>query len=133
MKQEYYKGDPQLPIYSSLCSGFPVHKLIDVILNPDIGPDKTCSVQPLGVMQNAAFLIDIDTVEFDDIKADDLGSWKATGNKKCYFRVLSGAVKYLTTKPVGSMTTDYLLPTRRYFVHLTYDRFHRLIADIQGY
>ena len=32
-----------------------------------------------------AFLIDIDTVAFDDIKADDLGSWKATDNKKVFF------------------------------------------------
>ena len=84
-------------------------------------------------MQNAAFLIDIDVVEFDDIKADDLGSWKATGNKS-FFRVTSsGAVKYLASKPVGSVSTGYLILTRRYFVHLTYDRFHRLIGDIQGY
>ena len=103
------------------------------MLNPDVAPDKICSVQPLGVMQNAAFLIDIDTVDFDDIKADDLGSWKATGNKKSFFHVTSsGVVKYLLSKPVGSVSTDYLLLTRRYFVHLTYDRFHHLIADIQG-
>lgn len=115
-------------------SGFPVHRLIDVILNPDIAPEKICSVQPLGVMQNAAFLIDIDMVEFDDVKADDLGSWKATGNKKSFFRVTSaGAVKYLAAKPIGTVSTEYLLLTRRYFVHLTYDRYHRLIADIQGY
>lgn len=61
-------------------------------------------------MQTAAFLIDIDVVEFDDIKADDLGSWKATGNKKSIFRVTSsGVVKYLASKSVGS---DYLLLTR---------------------
>ena len=114
-----------------MCSGFPVRRLIDIILNPDITPEKICSVQPLGVMQNAAFLIDIDIVEFDDIKADDLGSWKATGNKKTFFRMTSsGRVKYLATKPVGSASTEYLLLTRQYFVHLTYDRFHRLIADI---
>ena len=115
-------------------SGLPVHRLIDVILNPDIAPEKICSVQPLGVMQNAAFLIDIDMVEFDDVKADDLGSWKATGNKKSFFRVTSaGAVKYLAAKHIGTVSTEYLLLTRRYFVHLTYDRYHRLIADIQGY
>ena len=34
-----------------------------------------------------SILIDVDIVEFDDIKADDLGSWKATGNKKTFFRV----------------------------------------------
>ena len=81
-------------------------------------------------MQNAAFLIDIDVVEFDDIKADDLGSWK---EEELFQVTSSGAVKYLASKPVGSVSTGYLLLTRRYFVHLTYDTFHRLIADIQGY
>ena len=38
-----------------------------------------------GVMQNAAFLIDIDMVGFNDGKADNLGSWKARGNKKSFF------------------------------------------------
>ena len=97
-----------------------MHRLIDVMLNPDVAPDKIYSVQPLGVMQSAAFLIDIVTVAFDDIKADDLGSWKATENKKSFFHVTSlGAVKYLLSKPVGSVSTDYLLLTRRYFVYLT--------------
>ena len=90
-------------------SGFPVHRLIDVILNPDIAPEKICSVQPLGVMQNAAFLIDIDMVEFNDVKADNLGSWKATCNKKSFLRVTSaGAVKYLAAKPIGTVSTKYV-------------------------
>ena len=85
-------------------------------------------------MHNAAFLIDIYMVEFDDVKADDFGSWKATGNKKSFFRVTSaGVVKYLAAKPIGIVSTEYLLLTQQYIVHLTYDRFHCLIADIQGY
>ena len=89
-----------------------MHQLIDAMLNPNVAPDKICSVQPLGVMQNAAFLIDINIVAFDDIKADDLGSWKATGNKKSFFHATSsGAVKYLLYKPISSVFTDYLLLT----------------------
>jgi len=55
--------------------------------------DHVCTVQPLGVSQNAVFLIDIDIINFEDLKVDDLGLWKGTGTKKTYFRVLpSGAI-----------------------------------------
>ena len=50
--------------------------------------------QPLGVSQNALFVVDIDVVNFDGLKADDMGSRKGTGIKKMHFRVLSsGAIK----------------------------------------
>ena len=50
--------------------------------------------QPLGVSQNALFVVDIDVVNFDSLKADDMGSWKGTGTKKMHFRVLSsGTIK----------------------------------------
>jgi len=77
-------------------------------MDPDIPFNKTCHVQPLGVMQNAVFIIDLDSVEFDDIKADDLGSWRATGNKKQCFKIMpSGAIKYLQAKPAHN--TIFLL------------------------
>ena len=37
------------------------------------------------VTQNAAFIVSIDTVEFEDLKADNLRSWKGTGTKRMYF------------------------------------------------
>ena len=29
------------------------------------------------------FVVDIDVVNFEDLKADDMGLWKETGTKKC--------------------------------------------------
>jgi len=56
--------------------------------------NHVCTVQLLGVSQNAVFLIDIDIINFEDLKADDLGLWKETGTKKTYFRVLpSGSIR----------------------------------------
>ena len=46
---------------------------------------KSCTVQPLGVAENATFLIDIDHVNYHDLKADDLGVWNPTGTKKTFF------------------------------------------------
>jgi len=130
---EYYKDDTQLPIYGAPTAGYPVHELIDILLKPDLPPEHVCTVQPLSVTQNAAFVVSIDSVEFEDLKADDLGSWKGTGTKRMYFRVLqSGAVRFTLAKPSSSVAAQYFLLTRRYFVHKTYGKFHRLIADIRG-
>ena len=101
---EYYKGDLQLPMYGTPTSGYPLHELIDILLKPDIPPEYICTVQPLTVMQNAAFVVDIDVVEFADLKANDLGSWHGTGTKKVYFRVMqSGAVRFTLTKPASGL------------------------------
>ena len=50
----------------------------------------------LGAMQNAVFMIDLDKVHFNDLKADDLGSWRATGINKLIFisRKAKIAVQY---------------------------------------
>ena len=91
---------------------------------------KVCSVCPTGVSENAAFIVDIDQVHFDDIKSDELGSWKATGTKSSFFTAASTGVKFLKKKP--SRHSKYNVLIRRYYVHGTYPLFHRMIADIQG-
>lgn len=132
-KPEYYRNDPQLPIYAAVGYGYPLHNLIDVLLKPDIPSEYVCTVQPLAVMENAAFVVDMDNVEFEDLKADDLGSWKGTGTKRMHFRVLpSGAVRFTMKKPSPGVAAQYFLLTRRYYVHQTYNKFHRMITDIQG-
>ena len=128
---EYYKDDSQLPIYAAPTSGMPLHELIDILKKPDIPTEHVCTVQPLGVSQSAAFVVSVDSVEFGDLKADDLGSWKGTGTKRMYFQVMpSGAIRFMERKP--SSTAQYFLLTRCYFVHMTYDKFHRMIADIRS-
>lgn len=44
-----FQDDPQLPIYSSLPSGYPVHELIEVLLRSDMPSGKLSTVRPLGV------------------------------------------------------------------------------------
>ena len=130
---QFYDDDPQLPLFSQLESGYPVHSLIQTLLTDKVDVSHVCKVQPLGVMKNSAFMIDLDEVHFEDLKADDLGSWKATGTKRTYFRFTqSKSIRYASGKPCGSAVNEYFLLTRRYYVHKTYDRYHRLIADIKG-
>ena len=83
---EYYDNDPDLPLLSRMDHGYPVHLIIDQLLSADVDDNSICKVQPLSVMKNAVFQIDVDVVPFNDLKADDLGSWSATGTKRTYFR-----------------------------------------------
>ena len=131
---EFYDGDTDLPLYTKLDSGYPVDRLIDTLLASEMDTSRVCKVQPLGVSQNAVFLIDLDQVHFNDLKADDLGSWKTTGTKRSNFRFTQGqAVQYASGKlQYSSKGSNNFLLTRRYYVHRTYNRFHRIISDITG-
>ena len=44
--------------------------------------NKVCTVQPLGVSENASFVIDIDVIDLGDLKADDVGSWQPTEERR---------------------------------------------------
>lgn len=82
--------------------------------------------------ENASFIVDIDAVSFQDLKADDLGSWNATGTKKSYFRFQPSGTLRVSDKRPATNPSDYYTMTRRYYVHKTYARFHRQIVDIKG-
>ncbi len=60
---------PKLPIHSRSTSGYPVGILIENLLR---STQKAYTVQPLGVAENAAFIIDFDSVNHEDLKADDM-------------------------------------------------------------
>ena len=95
----YYQDDRSLPIFASLQYGYPQDRIIDILLVSSVPLEQICKVQPLGVSQNAVFVVDIDVVEFRDLKADDLGLWIGTGTKKTHFRLLpSGSIRYAECK-----------------------------------
>ena len=129
-KTIFYNDDAELPVFSSVTSGYPAEQVVRILMDPELDQDKVCHLQPMGVTKNASFIIDVDDVHFADLKADDLGSWKPNGTKATYFRILpSGTMRILSGRP--RITTSYVL-TRRYYVHSTYHLFRRTIIDIQG-
>ena len=84
-------------------------------------------------MKNATFIVDVDDVNFNDLKADDLGSWITKGTKPTYFRLLpNGTIVVATGKPVIQEGSSYYVLTRRYYTHATYGLFRRIIIDIKG-
>ena len=105
---------------------------MNILLKSDLNFHKVCAVQPLSVTENACFVVDIDSVDFQDLKADDLGAWSTTGTKKCFFRYTqSGTLRVTDKKPLNTKFSYYTL-TRHYYVHKSYDKFHRQLVDIKG-
>lgn len=130
---EYYKGDKEMPVYSRVTCGYPLGDLVNILLKPDLDECKVCAVQPLSVTENACFVVDVDSVDFQDLKADDLGAWTGTGTRKSFFRFSSsGTLRVTGKKPPPSIQSDYYTLTRRYFVHKSYEMFHRQLVDIKG-
>ena len=76
---------------------------------------------------NISFIhvIDLDYVQFEDLKADDLGVWKSTGVKRADFVI----TRFQVGRSLGS--AHYTL-FRRCYVHGTCPTYHRLIVSIEG-
>ena len=73
---KHYMDNPDLPLYFQVASPYNCSQLIGILMNNSLSSDKVCGSRPLGVNDNATFVIDLDRVWFDDLKADDFGSWR---------------------------------------------------------
>ena len=88
-------------------------------------------MRPVGVSANTTFIVDIDKVNFNDLKCDNLGTWTTTGTKSTFFRFAASGIKISEKKPPQSGV--YHVLTQRYYVHGTYyNLYHQIIVDIQG-
>lgn len=67
----------------------------------------------------------------EDLKADDMGSWKGNGTRRSYFKLNSNNMPEFR-KAVPSLSNTHFVVVRRYFVHRTYNKFRRSIIEIQG-
>ena len=127
----HFNDDPELPIYSQTRTGYSLSKLVDILMITTIPDEKMCQVQPMGVNRNCSFIIDLDSICIDDLKADDLGSWKSNGTRRSYFKLNQGKEAEFV-KVVPSQSADYFAIIRRYFVHATYTKFRRCIVEIKS-
>ena len=88
---------------------------------------QICKIQPIGMLENATFLIDLEEVTFCDLKSDNMGSWKATGTKSIYYKFSEG-----TIVSTSCHSQNCFILKRHYFIHGTYQTFHCLISDVAG-
>ena len=127
---KYYMDDPDLPLYSQVTSPYNCSQFITILMNDSLTGDEVCGSRPLGVNDNATFIVNLDWIRFDDLKADDLGSWNQKGSKHTIFCLDdNGHIHYSQGNVSGK---SYYTLLHRYYVHGTCSSFHRLIVTIEG-
>ena len=123
---EFYDSDPELPLLARMDHGYPVHSLI-VYLQMICRKTVYVKSSLLVSLRMQCFKLILIVWLLKILKQM---IWLATGTRRTYFRFTqTNAVRYATGVPNSS---EHFLLTGRYYVHKTYNRFHRIICDIKG-
>ena len=95
---ELFNSDPTLPIYSRNTTGYDVMELTKILLKDPPAQKYICTSRPRGVSENATFLIDVDVVCYEDLKTDDMGSWRTKGN---HIILLHKIIRVMVSESLG--------------------------------
>ena len=78
----FYKDDALLPVYSYTSEAFDLEDIVRILLL-NYSPNCSCFSQPVKFAHNVSFLVDTSNLKRqDDIKCDDMGSWKHNDTPK---------------------------------------------------
>ena len=58
----YYEDDPELPLYSTVNSGYQASELANILMAKNMNLQRVCHIQPLGVTKTPTFIVDLDNV-----------------------------------------------------------------------
>lgn len=81
-EEMFFNDDQALPMMFISAVHLHAEKLINIFLHTN--EKKICHVQPQAVTSTATFVIDVDDVDFMDLCADDLGTWKTIRTKMTF-------------------------------------------------
>ena len=77
----YYNEDRRLPIYSNRKDGFLLSEIGNVLVCKNISKDRICCTQPVNVVSNVSFVVDVQSLDDpNDLKADENGVWERKGS-----------------------------------------------------
>ena len=107
------------PIFSVQVDFTDIDVIAETLFIPP--PASVCKAMTLRCCINAVFLVDTDVLgNYNDHKADDLGSWRNHGKK----------TSYVPIHQAGRGTVNLKL-TRTYYVHSRHPDFKRRVAEIE--
>lgn len=101
------------------------------------GTEHLCISQPINVSNNVSFLVDMSCLQHpDNLKCDDMGSWKHNGSPKRWFNVKKdtqgiNAIEPLEKKP--SDPADGIFELRRtYYKNSSDETVRKIVAKLEG-
>lgn len=128
--------DVSTPVYSHEAPKLFVESAVEMIF--DTPSSKICSKQPINVVHSTTFVIDTSKLDHkDDVRSDDLGTWKNGGVKSQYCSVTFsdvGRVKRvikLPSKPSVMRSSIYRIK-RSYWHHTDDKDFCRRLIELEG-
>ena len=135
-----YNDDALTPVFSWKRDAYTREELVRILLE-DHETERLCISQPINIQNNVTFLIDnVKMKNRDDIKCDDMGSWKRTGTPKSVFHVYRNKdgsfkdIKHVTRIETSAAELDskmYILK-RTYYVNNSSDDLRKIISTLQG-
>lgn len=126
----------ETPAFATGSVKYTAAELVQILLDKKRQSGLVCDQQPLRVTESKVFLIDTSKLDHhDDIKADDLGSWKNDGQHSRWVKVRRKGesvykVEICSGKPKNN-PNSYCLH-RHYFVHHSNSNFKRKIIFLSG-
>lgn len=98
----------------------------------DDSPDLVSTAVPMGVQQNASFIVDLDALpNRKDLFSDDNGSWKMTGARLKFFTVKKEGSKVARIEKVGTEEDADIAIRRRSYICKSCTSFKRTIVAIE--
>lgn len=127
---KYYEDDKRIPYYEKgRGSAYSSEEAVDILMRVK---EPVCTEVPLQVMENASFLVDLDSlVHPDDCKADDLGKWTHTGSPKSYISVdynVRGDILDLKITRQKRNDADFIMVVKHYHHHDKEARYHKRLS-----
>ena len=130
------KEDSDIPVFATGVVKYSVEETVSILLNKRHHEGLISRQQPLQVRESKVFVINTDNLHHpDDVKADDLGSWKNDGQHKRWAKVKwyqgkVSSIEFCSGKPKYD-SSAYCLH-RSYYVHHSNHHFKRKISYLSG-
>ena len=129
----FYRVADEIPDFATGVVKYGAAELVQILLDNKI---HISSKQPLRVTTSKVFIVDTDKLSHhDDLKADDLGSWRNDGQHSRWVKVKRSSQGVTKVELCGGKpecdSRAYCLH-RHYFVHHSNSEFKRKIVFLTG-
>ena len=126
-----------MPVYGYPKRGYNIEQIVHILVQPNFDARLLCKTNPISVENNVSFVVDVSKLSNrNDVRADDLGSWKCTGSRSLQFLVKfdSESCTIVSNRSTsGDETVVVVYIRRQYHVHDTDNDLHRMIAFMESF
>lgn len=133
----YYRQNKGTPYFNkgNNQAEYDIEQLVEILL---LTPDRKriCHQRPIGCQENASFVIDTSALkDFEDYKADDLGSFRNHGNKAYVVTTNGKEVMSVSALPKNwpPLKPGEILVKKTYWVHSSDKSFKRKSTELRSF